>query len=187
MAALAQDSNDDVDRAMATFTASGIPYRTFAGAVAAPAQAEHESNDATSTVSLAASTRTDAFPLLTAALPEVTQFPMPHQFVARNTAPAPPPTPAPRESEPSPNPETRPPALNQIDSSAVRRSPAVFNVPVRQTHEPRKLKPNITAPNASADRTTPLASVFHTLQVANPARQDRTAPHSQLQTILKRL
>jgi hypothetical protein len=185
---LAQVPNDDVNRAMAAFAASEIPYRTFASPVTPPAQAQHESNDATPGEALAAaSSRTDAFPLLTAALPEVTQFPMPHPFVPRTTVLAEPPTPpSSRESEPSPKPETRSPAPKQIDILAVRSS-AAFNVPASKTPVANKLKLHITAPNASADRTTSLAAVFQTLQVTTPVRPDRTGPHSPLQNILKRL
>jgi hypothetical protein len=172
---------------MATFAASGIPYRTFAATLTAPVQAEHEINNAGPTEPLAQASRANAFPLLMAALPEVTQFPMPHPFVALDIAPAARTTPSPRAKEPSPNTGTTPPAPKQNDTLSEAQPLAVFRLPASKKAVTHKLNRHTSVPNGGGDRTTPLAAVFRTLQVESPARQDRSVPHSQLQNILRRL
>jgi hypothetical protein len=172
---------------MATFAASTLPYRTFAATLSAPAQAEHEINNAGPTEPLAEARRVNAFPLLIASLPEVTQFTMPHPFVAQDIAPAARTTPSPGAKEPSPNTKTTPPAPKQIDTISEAQPLAVFRLPASKTVVTHKLNPHTAVPNGSSDRTTPLAAVFRTLQVESPARQDRMVPPSQLQNILRRL
>jgi hypothetical protein len=184
---LVQDSDDDVHRAMATFTASGIPYRTFAAPLIAPALAKQDINDATLIEPSIEARRVDAFPLLTAALPEVTQFPIPHPFVARDTARAAPPTPSNGTWEASLNTGMRPPAPKQLDTLSDARTPGVFSLPASKSPLTHKRNPYSAGPNGTGDRTTPLAAVFRILQLESPTRQDRTASHSQLQNVLRRL
>src|ERR1700674_3349754 len=81
---MGEDSNGDVDRAMAALAAS--PMRYFTPAPTPPGDAARVSGGETSRSRQVSSERTAAFPLLIAALPGIDQAPMPVPPIGVDTA-----------------------------------------------------------------------------------------------------
>jgi hypothetical protein len=174
---------------MAAFAASPMPYRTFGAGPVAPARAEPAINRIAAAKPLDEAGRAAAFPLLVAALPEVTQFPMPDPPPAEVTAPAKPLAPVPRSHEAPPTFGTSAPEMSPITKQTDTLelpSRAAFNVPVSQASVIRKPKQHTVSPPANSGQT-PLAAMFHILQAASPPLQERTALQSELRNMFGRL
>jgi hypothetical protein len=174
---------------MAAFAASPMPYRAFGTGAVAPAPAERSINRIAAAEPLNDAGQAAAFPLLVAALPEVTQFSMPHPPPVEVTESAKPLAPGPKSQEAPQTLGMSAPEMSviaqQTDTFELPSRPA-FNVPVSQASVRRKPKQHTVSPPVNSVQT-PLATMFHILQAASPPRQERTALQSELQSMFRRL
>jgi hypothetical protein len=193
-----QDPNSDVDRAVAAFGASPMPYRTFGDVPTAPAGPDK------------AAERVVDFPLLLAALPEVAQLRIPNALDAgtpkpdnsekpyaasfepvktRGKAPGTEaPTLVPHKLEVQTSPRTAAPEqARRIRKRAVESS---VNSPVQRDGAPSLTVLHRAAPRFTAAQIhrTPLDEVFRTLGAAAWPWQDKRAEiHTELQNMFRLL
>lgn len=191
---LPQDSNADVDRAMAAFEALPMAYSNFPPASACEMRVSGEEP-------VGRQVRSElvvAFPLLIAALPGISQASMP----------APPPGMDTTQGKPQPSAST----IKQADQEARRaksldssmaplpqmtsppgqtvRTPnlsSIFGLPPRQVPATQTAGRTAPAPRVADLRTTPIAAMFQALQPACPSHDQPPQTSSGLQEIFRRL
>jgi len=189
-----KDPNSDVDRAMATFTATPMPYHSFANTPAAPVgldQAALPSGD---------------FPLLVAALPEVTEFPMPHsadRTIGREH-PGNRPAATPMQTEtkgPAAHQPAMAPASFKVQTFAAIPTPEQAGLATRptvplavNTRFPQSMAPVVPKQHAVAPlladthtQRTPMSAVFRTLLAVGSSHEKRTELPSGLQNLFNLL
>jgi hypothetical protein len=197
---LAQDSPCDVDRAMATFPASAIPYRKFVASPAAPVEVEQAENHVVATMQSLEVEHAVAFPLLVAALGEAVQSPG-AQCPAPREAPVDKPhapAPAPKKAEAMmtevrapERPLAQPPemviASEQSGTRPLSTAPTSLDLPRRHALATRTLKRHMPTALITANHTTSLAAMFRRLRAANPSSKELAEARSSLQDMLSRL
>jgi hypothetical protein len=193
---MAQSPNSDVDRALATFSASPMQYRSFEDphrAIADPNQTAPSALE---------------FPLLCEALPEVVQFPIPAvipampleplEFDRKGPSPA---SPDLKGTETSGAGTSTIRNANETQSDTVtlagKETEATAKYPVRSLTSPipqrdfmrqvPKRKMTAVLPGDGQMPRTALDAVFRTLRAAGPVREKPSAGPSGLQDIFSLL
>jgi hypothetical protein len=174
---------------MAAFAASPIPYRSFGDAPTDPTPVEQVISHVVPAEAQAEAGKAVVFPLLLAALPEVSQSAMPQPPAVKDTTPAKLPMPSPMSHEASPSIDARAPEVPSAKTPDVVSSlpPAQFSLPVNQVSWTRKPKPYVASRKVDESAATPLATMFRILQAESPSRQERTVSNSELQNMFRRL
>jgi hypothetical protein len=188
---VAEDSNGDVDRAMAAFAAS--PMRYFTPAPTPPGNARAAGGE-TSGSRQVSSDHTAAFPLLIAALPGINEAPMPVPPIGTDTGSGRLPLEAKkaelltRRARALDRPAAQPSKM--MSSRQVEKAPnvaAVFGLPVRHsTSTPTTSRP-APGPCVSNIRPTPIARMFYALTASDPSPEAPAESRSGLQDLFSRL
>jgi hypothetical protein len=156
---VADDSNNDVNRALAACGASPMPYRNFE-------ELDRVALDPSPTIPNAYE-----FPLLLEALPEIGQIPVAGATPEQPVAPV------------SEAPSQAPAASERMGLFAVpRRAPTRRFISDVSTDKPN----SVPLRDIQSSRQT-LSSVFRTLSAADPKRGERILPATGLQDIFSRL
>ena len=194
---MAQESNGDVDSAMAAFGASPMPYRNFTAGSAASADRAPLSNGPSATRSAMKPEQHAAFPLLLAVLPGIGQSAMPVPPVDSRAASEIPHLSA-MEAKAKPMtwqatvPERPMPQAPEIISQSQQLRP----IPHRGVtsalptgHGPATAMPTRPVPIArpANPHTTPIAAMFHVLRAASPPQPEAAETRVGLQDIFSHL
>ncbi len=194
---MAEDYNGDVDRAMAAFAALPMRYNNFATTPAVTGNPKRVSDNETASGNAARPVGTVAFPLLLAALPEISQSQIPSPPSVTNAA----------------SPMSRAPVAEakKIGSRSLDRFVAQPSEVVSAPQQPRPAAKPVSSPGlsprhtlstqtisapvpvpttvqaAAKGRTTPIAAMFHALHAETPAPADAAGTKTGLQDIFSRL
>ena len=173
---------------MAEFAAEPMPYRNFQVRGAAPVDAKQAANGL---VGIEQSIEVDhsvAFPLLIAALPEVTQFLLPDAAAVTTAQPDKPTALLPEGKNTELVTDATTPERPGAQPQAILLSPRQTEIGPKLTTPAARL-PHRYAPAQRTQKehtpttrgsTTPLAEMFRELQTASPISKERTQSHSRL-------
>jgi hypothetical protein len=182
-------TNDgDVDRAMAAFTASPMPYYNFT-ASAAPSSTARVSGSDVAPAHPVRSASASAFPLLLAALPEIGQASMPIPPPGANTVSG---NSAITSFEATKVQSTTRPVLDRpLTQPGNIVSNKTYNggsgLPVRYAQAAKPASQPVPVQRDAASGSTPIATMFHALHTASPPHHGSTETKTELQEILSRL